>query len=213
MQKRSSGVLELPRPRRTAKLRPRGETVPVIFTRKAQIQKGRTSMKIPTRRISRKWSEKGAEFPSPASPITHSQTPCRITGRAGSHGPITTFLYFCNPINHQLHPPITPTLPTPHKPTPPTTAFHLAASRLASTMPMPVPAPTTSAKVRKRCPRQEIWRRWRRKTGKSPKTSMLKRVRLKTWVVLGRREARTVEAITAALVDREAGNLVELVKS
>ena len=32
---------------------------------------------------------------------------------------------------------------------------------------------------------------------------MEKRVRLKTWVVLGRREARTVLAIRAALVERE----------
>lgn len=41
---------------------------------------------------------------------------------------------------------------------------------------------------------------------------MLKRVREKTWVVLGRREARTVEAIRAALVEREAGNLEEAVR-
>jgi hypothetical protein len=37
---------------------------------------------------------------------------------------------------------------------------------------------------------------------------MLKRVRLKTWVVEGRREARTVLAIKAAFVESEAGNLV-----
>lgn len=36
---------------------------------------------------------------------------------------------------------------------------------------------------------------------------MLKRVREKTWVVEGRREARTVEAIRAAFVERDAGNL------
>jgi hypothetical protein len=36
---------------------------------------------------------------------------------------------------------------------------------------------------------------------------MLKSVRLKTWFVDGRREARTVLAIRAAFVDREAGNL------
>lgn len=36
---------------------------------------------------------------------------------------------------------------------------------------------------------------------------MLKSVRLNTWVVEGRREARTVLAIRAALVEREAGNL------
>lgn len=44
--------------------------------------------------------------------------------------------------------------------------------------------------------------------GKSPKTSMEKSIRLNTWVVEGSREARTVEAITAAFVEREAGNLV-----
>lgn len=37
---------------------------------------------------------------------------------------------------------------------------------------------------------------------------MEKSVREKTWVVLGRRDARTVEAISAAFVDSEAGNLV-----
>lgn len=36
---------------------------------------------------------------------------------------------------------------------------------------------------------------------------MEKRVREKTCVVEGRREARTVEAMRAALVEREAGNL------
>lgn len=72
---------------------------------------------------------------------------------------------------------------------------------------MPVPAPTTNARVRSKWPRQEMWRRWRRKTGKRPKTSIEKRVREKTCVVEGRREARTVEAMRAALVDREAGNL------
>jgi hypothetical protein len=36
---------------------------------------------------------------------------------------------------------------------------------------------------------------------------MEKRVREKTWVVEVKREASTVEAIKAALVDSEAGNL------
>ena len=40
---------------------------------------------------------------------------------------------------------------------------------------------------------------------------MLNRVRLKTWFVDGRREARTVLAIRAAFVDREAGNLKRIV--
>lgn len=51
----------------------------------------------------------------------------------------------------------------------------------------------------------ERLRRWRRKSGKRPKIWMEKSVRLKTDVVVGRREARTVEAMTAALVDREDG--------
>lgn len=58
---------------------------------------------------------------------------------------------------------------------------------------------------------RRVWRgkerewRWRRKRGKRPKSWMEKRVRLNTAVVVGRREARTVEAITAALVEREEG--------
>lgn len=52
-------------------------------------------------------------------------------------------------------------------------------------------------------------RKCRRKTGKRPKTSMLKSVRENTCVVEGRREASTVEAIRAALVERDAGNLGE----
>ena len=48
-------------------------------------------------------------------------------------------------------------------------------------------------------------RRWRRKRGKRPKIWMLKSVREKTDVVVGRREARTVEAISAALVERLEG--------
>ena len=58
---------------------------------------------------------------------------------------------------------------------------------------------------------REVWRekerkrRWRLKSGNRPKIWMLKRVRENTAVVVGRREARTVEAITAALVEREEG--------
>ena len=135
---------------------------------------------------------------------------CLITGLAGSHGPITTFLYFCSPINHQLQPPMPTIVPSPHSTIPAIAAFH-PPSRTNVT-PMPAPATMTRESVRRRCPRQEICRRWRRKTGKSPKTSMLKRVREKTCVVLGRREARTVEAIRAALVEREAGKLLSFVQ-
>jgi hypothetical protein len=52
----------------------------------------------------------------------------------------------------------------------------------------------------------ETLRSWRRKTGKSPKTWMLNRVRLNTELVEGSREASTVEAMRAALVDSEEGN-------
>lgn len=54
---------------------------------------------------------------------------------------------------------------------------------------------------------QEWCLRCRRKTGKRPKTSMLKSVKLNTWVVEGNREASTVLAMSAAFVEREAGNL------
>lgn len=57
------------------------------------------------------------------------------------------------------------------------------------------------------CRFQLMWRRYRRNMGERPKTWMLKRTRLKTWVVVGRREASTTEAMMAALVEREAGNL------
>jgi hypothetical protein len=33
-------------------------------------------------------------------------------------------------------------------------------------------------------------------------------IKLKTWVVDGRRDASTVDAMTAAFVDKDAGNLV-----
>jgi hypothetical protein len=95
-----------------------------------------------------------------------------MTGLAGSHGPMTTFLYFCNPISHQLHPPI---------------VRHV--SRLPSTTPA-VAAPsstrdrhadTASAYDEKRSKKEmatpRIWRRCRRNTGKRPKTSMEKRVK------------------------------------
>jgi hypothetical protein len=52
-----------------------------------------------------------------------------------------------------------------------------------------------------------MWRRWRRNTGNRPNTSIEKRVREKTWVVDVSREASTVEAMRAALVERESGNL------
>lgn len=90
-------------------------------------------------------------------PPFYSQPPF-ITGLAGSQGPITTFLYFCNPINHQLHPPIPTPLPSPQAITPHTILFHLSPLP-ERTIPMPAPAPTTKARVRSKWPRQEMWRR------------------------------------------------------
>jgi hypothetical protein len=78
--------------------------------------------------------------------------------------------------------------------------------------PRPPDANTIKKIVSVRCRGQEWCFRCRRKTGKRPKTSMLKRVRLKTWFVDGRREARTVLAMRAAFVDSEAGNLELLVR-
>lgn len=129
-----------------------------------------------------------------------------MIGLAGSHGPITTFLYLCKPISHQLQPPMPTAVPSPHKKIPTRAAFQVVAVG-AKVTPKPAPDPRTREKVSNRWPCQETWRRCRRKTGKRPKTSMLKRVRLKTCVVLVSRDASTVEAIRAALVDNDAGNL------
>jgi len=71
--------------------------------------------------------------------------------------------------------------------------------------PRPALAMRTRATVRDVCRRNERDLRWRRKRGKRPKSWIEKSVREKTEVVVGRREARTVEAMTAALVDREDG--------
>jgi hypothetical protein len=75
----------------------------------------------------------------------------------------------------------------------------------------PPPAPRTINAVNIKCPVQDACRTCRLKTGNKPKTSILKSVKLKTSFVYLSREARTVEAIRAAFVDREAGNLVEIV--
>jgi hypothetical protein len=73
--------------------------------------------------------------------------------------------------------------------------------------PTPPPAPTTSEIVKKRWPPHDMRRRWRRNTGKRPKTSIEKSVSEKTWEVEGSLDARTVDAMRAAFVEREAGNL------
>lgn len=138
----------------------------------------------------------------------YSHCPPLITGLAGSQGPITTFLYLCKPISHQLHPPIPTALPIHHITAPATTLFHPPSHNgfLLSVVPKAAPAPMTSARVNKRCPRQLKCRRCRLKTGKRPNTSMLNNVKLNTCVVLGSLDANTVLAINAAFVLKEAGN-------
>ena len=59
-----------------------------------------------------------------------------------------------------------------------------------------------TCKVHERC------RRCLLNTGNRPKTSIEKRVSEKTWVGLGKRDANTVDAMSAALVESEAGNFV-----
>ena len=52
---------------------------------------------------------------------------------------------------------------------------------------------------------------YRRNTGKRPNTWMLKSINENTWVVLGRVDANTTAAVMAALVEKDAGNLMVLV--
>ena len=139
----------------------------------------------------------------------YSHCPPLMTGLAGSQGPMTTFLYLCKPINHQLHPPMPTTLPTHHMTAPAIALFQPPCHRglALNAVPRLAPAPITNANVKKRCPRQLMCLKYLLNTGNSPNTSMLKRVKLKTCVVLGSLLASTVLAISAALVLRDAGNL------
>ena len=73
--------------------------------------------------------------------------------------------------------------------------------------PTPAPAVKMSRIVVMVCAREETCLRCLRKTGNRPKTSIEKSVREKTWVVELRREASTVEAMRAAFVESDAGNL------
>lgn len=72
--------------------------------------------------------------------------------------------------------------------------------------PSPEVAVTMRAIVRRTCRGRDTARRWRRKTGNNPKTWILNSVRENTAVVVVSREASTVLAIRAALVDRLLGN-------
>lgn len=85
----------------------------------------------------------------------YSHWPALMMGLAGSQGPITTFLYRCSPINHQLQPPIAIAVPSPQRMIPTKAAFQVVAVG-ARVTPNPAPAPSTSEKVSDRWPCQEI---------------------------------------------------------
>lgn len=70
---------------------------------------------------------------------------------------------------------------------------------------MPADDRVTRKAVARTWPIHDSWRRWRRNTGNRPKTSILKSVNEKTCVVEVRREASTVDAMSAAFVDRDDG--------
>jgi hypothetical protein len=127
-----------------------------------------------------------------------------MTGLAGSHGPWISFLYFCNPINHQLQTPILSSVSMPPSIAPVKNAPRPFPVRVAN---KPPHAAVTSAMVRARWPSGDRTRSCRRKIGNKPYISMEKRVNEKTCVVEGNLEARTAEAIIAEFVDIEAGNL------
>lgn len=128
----------------------------------------------------------------------------RMIGLAGSQGPWISFLYFCSPRSHQLQIPIARRIKILPATLPTIAAVHPPPLMVT---PTPLPAPITRKTVVTTCARNDTCLRWRRKTGKRPNTSIENRVSEKTWVVDVRREARTVDAIKAALVEREAGNL------
>jgi hypothetical protein len=111
-------------------------------------------------------------------------------------------------MSHQLVIPIARHVRIPPRIAPPTPAFQPLPVMVTQS---PPPAPRTINAVNAKCPVQDEFRTCRLKTGNSPNTSMLKSVKLNTSFVYFSREARTVEAIRAAFVDREAGNLAELV--
>lgn len=127
-----------------------------------------------------------------------------MMGRAGSQGPYISFLYFCSPMSHQLQIPIARNvrmlpniIPAIHAPWP------LPVS-VANTAPLAV---VTNRTVKAIWPRRDLARSWRRKIGNKPNTSMENSVREKTCVVEGSLEARTVDAMSAELVEIDAGRL------
>lgn len=72
--------------------------------------------------------------------------------------------------------------------------------------PSPADDMTTKPAVRSRCELKDLCLRCRRKTGKSPNTWIENNDKLNTAVVVRSRDANTVLAINAALVDNDDGN-------
>jgi hypothetical protein len=132
-----------------------------------------------------------------------------MMGLAGSQGPWISFLYFCSPISHQLQIPIPKKVTIPPRITPAIQAPRPPPVNVIKTAPHEV---MTSTKVKVKWPRHEIDRRCLLKIGNSPKTSMENKVSENTWVVDGSRDASTVEAISAELVEMDAGRLLHISK-
>jgi hypothetical protein len=107
-------------------------------------------------------------------------------------------------MSHQLQIPMARTIIMLPRILPMMAAGHLPPLTVT---PTPAPAVMTSRIVVATCACCETCLRCRRKTGKRPKTSMENSVREKTCVVDERRDASTVEAMSAAFVESEAGNL------
>jgi hypothetical protein len=128
-----------------------------------------------------------------------------MIGLAGSQGPCISFLYFCNPMSHQLQIPMARNVRMPPSTTPAIHAPLPPPVKVTETLPQ---ALMMRAIVRARWPRRDIDRRCRRKMGNRPNTSMENSVSEKTCVVDGSRDASTVEAIKAELVDIDAGSLL-----
>jgi hypothetical protein len=130
-----------------------------------------------------------------------------MMGRAGSQGPYISFLYFCSPISHQLQMPIATKVIILPSMTPAIQALRPPPVNVANTAP---PAVVTNATVKAMLPFRDFARSCRRNMGKRPNTSIENNVSEKTCVVDGNREASTVDAISAELVEMEAGKLPKI---
>ena len=107
-------------------------------------------------------------------------------------------------MSHQLQTPIARKVKMPPRTTPAIQAPRPPPVNVANTAPH---ALVTSAMVKVRWPGHEIDLSWRRKIGNKPKTSIENKVNENTCVVDGSRDASTVEAIIAELVEIDAGRL------